>query len=94
MHGQSTWEPHPNNLTHFSRPIESDRDYREAKSLLGLTMRAARDDETAIRAEALLRQIVEYEMRLDEEENGGWDLSGTDRDYEGPRRRWSDFRHC
>ena len=89
MYGPAMMEYQPNSLAHFSRPIESERDYREAKSLLGLTMRAARDDETAIRAEALLRQIVEYEMRLDDE-NSGWDLSGTDDAYEGPRRRWSD----
>lgn len=90
MQGPAMMERHPTNLAHFSRPIESERDYREAKSLLGLTMRAARDDETAIRAEALLRQIVDYEMRLDAED-AGWDLSGTDDDYEGPRRRWSDY---
>ena len=74
----------------LARPIQNERDYREAKALLGRTMRAARSTEAALRAEALLREIVDYEIRVDasEEDAGhpGLDLD----DYEGPRRRWVD----
>lgn len=92
MEGQHSAVRQPPNLSQFSRPIGSERDYREAKSLLSLTMRTARDSETAIRAEALLREIVDYEIRLDGESAEDWSRSFADGDdYEGPRRRWSDL---
>ncbi len=74
----------------LARPIQNERDYREAKALLGRTMRAARSTEAALRAEALLREIVDYEIRVDstleDAAPSGLDLD----DHDGPRRRWVD----
>lgn len=84
-------QPHP--VAGFARPISSDRDYREAKALLGRTMRAARSHDTALRAEALLREIVDYEMRIDADHlRSEWTLPSLSfgDDYDGPKRRWGD----
>lgn len=76
----------------LSRPIHTERDYREAKALLARTMRGARSTEAALRAEALLREIVEYEIRLDtQEEEETWGMLDPDlQRYQGPQRRWTD----
>lgn len=75
----------------LSRAIHTDRDYREAKALLARTMRSARSTETALRAEALLREIVDYEIRVDAEDAEPGDTTDSDLSaYEGPRRRWVD----
>jgi hypothetical protein len=75
----------------LARAIHSDRDYREAKALLARTMRSARSTEAALRAEALLREIVDYEIRVDTEEGERWDEAEQGLNaYEGPRRRWVD----
>lgn len=76
----------------MSRPIHTERDYREAKALLARTMRGARSTEAALRAEALLREIVDYEIRIDsQDEEETWGLLDPDLDpYHGPRRRWVD----
>lgn len=75
----------------LARAIHSDRDYREAKALLARTMRSARSTEAALRAEALLREIVDYEIRVDAEDEERWDASDAElSSYEGPRRRWVD----
>ena len=84
-------QPHP--VAGFARPVSNERDYREAKELLGRTMRAARSHASAIRAEALLREIVDYEMRIDGDHlRSEWALTplSFDDDYDGPKRRWSD----
>ena len=74
----------------LARPIQNERDYREAKALLGRTMRAARSTEAALRAEALLREVVDYEIRVDAaDDEAGHPGLGLD-DYEGPPRRWVD----
>jgi hypothetical protein len=81
----------PPKKANLARPIHTERDYREAKELLARTMRGARSTETAMRAEALLREIVDYEMRVDAEESEGWGLLEPDLEtYAGPRRRWND----
>jgi hypothetical protein len=76
----------------LSRPIHTERDYREAKALLARTMRGARSTEAALRAEALLREIVDYEIRIDaQDQEEAWGLLDPDLDqYQGPRRRWVD----
>lgn len=75
----------------LARAIHSDRDYREAKALLARTMRSARSTESALRAEALLREIVDYEIRVDAEDEDRWDAANPELSaYEGPRRRWVD----
>lgn len=84
-------QPHP--VAGFARPIANERDYHEAKSLLGRAMRSARTHDSAIRAEALLREVVDYEMRIDEHHlRSEWTLPSLafDDDYDGPKRRWSD----
>jgi hypothetical protein len=54
-------------------------------------MRSARSTETALRAEALLREIVDYEIRVDAEDAEPGDTTDSDLGaYEGPRRRWVD----
>jgi len=77
----------------FARPIGSERDYREAKTVLALTLRSGRGSDAGLRAEALLREIVDYEMHADSDH---WDaMPGQtdhhDDDYDGPRRRRSDI---
>lgn len=80
-------------FSRFARPIDSERDYREAKIVLALTLRSGQGPDAGLRAEALLREIVDYEMHAD---SGHWDaLPGHrehhDDDYDGPRRRRSDI---
>jgi hypothetical protein len=92
MRGQVQLKMHtPPKKANLARPIHTERDYREAKALLARTMRSARSTESAMRAEALLREIVDYEMRVDAEQSEGWGLLDADLDaYAGPRRRWND----
>lgn len=83
---------HPGTHTALARTMRTDRDYREGKTLLGRTMRAPRSFQAALRAEALLKEIVDYEVRLDAEfaeraeavelPSGG---------FRGPHRRWNDL---
>jgi hypothetical protein len=56
---------HAGNSGALARTIRSERDYREAKTLLGRTMRAPRSFQAGLRAEALLGEIVDFELRLD-----------------------------
>jgi hypothetical protein len=75
----------------LARAIHNERDYREAKALLARTMRSARSTEAALRAEALLREIVDYEIRVDAEDEDRWDIVEPELSaYGGPRRRWMD----
>lgn len=74
-----------------ARPIVTERDYREAKALLSRTMRTARSSEAALRAESLLREIVDYEVRIDTDEDDEPPLVAAGEFHPtGPRRRWSD----
>lgn len=93
MQTQSVTEARAPQPAKLSRPIFNERDYREAKALLARTMRAARSTESALRAEALLREIVDYELRADAQvEEQSWEALDADlRLYQGPRRRWSDM---
>lgn len=90
MHGYALAQGHGTTLARYARPITTERDYRESKALLARIMRAADDTESAVRAEALLREIVDYEMRQDAELNDPPHPSDIDDDYDGPCRRWSD----
>jgi hypothetical protein len=85
-------EKRPPQPAKLSRPIHTERDYHEAKALLAGTMRSARSTEMALRAEALLREIVDYELRLDmQAEKAFWEPPGQDqRMLQGLCRRWSD----
>ena len=91
METQVVPQPRAPMPSRLARAIHSDRDYREAKALLARTMRSARSTETALRAEALLREIVDYEIRVDAEDAEPGDTTDSDLSaYEGPRRRWVD----
>lgn len=91
METQLVQKPRAPMRSRLARAIHSDRDYREAKALLARTMRSARSTEAALRAEALLREIVDYEIRVDAENAERWDASEPELNaYEGPRRRWVD----
>lgn len=82
----------PAYFARFARPIGGERDYREAKTVLALAMRAARGPEGGLRAEALLREIVDYEMRVDAHHRDPMPLVADHHDdYNGPRRRRGDF---
>ncbi|MCW5623196.1 MAG: hypothetical protein KIT73_00570 [Burkholderiales bacterium] len=86
-----TKKRNPPTRAKLARPIQSERDYHEAKALLARTMRAARSTEAARRAEALLREIVDYEIRVDSQNADEWSEIDADLDtHEGPRRRWND----
>ena len=82
-------QPLPEKL---SRPILNERDYREAKAVLAHIMRPPRSTGAALRAEALLQEIVNYELRLDAQvEEPSWETSDIEPHvYQGLRRRWSD----
>lgn len=94
MHAQSaTTLRRTAHFARFARPIGSERDYREAKTVLALALRSERGPDAGLRAEALLREIVDYEMHAD---SGHWDMvpgqaDHHDDDYDGPRRRHSDI---
>jgi len=67
------------------------RDYREGKTLLARTLRAARSPQAALRAEALLEQILDYELRMDADcTEPVIDADPVQESASGPRRRWSD----
>jgi len=86
-------DAHPMRLSEYSRPILNERDYRESKALLSAAARSASDPESALRAEALLREIVDYEMRFGITESEGLAALETPDDvpgHENPMRRWSD----
>jgi len=89
---QLMMEKRPPQPAKLSRPIHTERDYHEAKALLAGTMRSARSTEMALRAEALLREIVDYELRLDmQAEEASWKTPDQDqRMLQGLCRRWSD----
>ena len=53
-------------------------------------MRTARDQESAVRAEALLREIVDYEMRHDSDAAEIPAAHDSSDDYSNLQRRWSD----
>ncbi len=83
---------HPGTHATLARTITTDRDYREGKTLLGRTMRAPRSFQAALRAEALLNEIVDYEVRF---EAGVADRVATvelsSDGFRGLRRRWNDL---
>jgi hypothetical protein len=85
-------EKRPPQPAKLSRPIHTERDYRDAKALLAGTMRSARSTEMALRAEALLREIVDYELRVDmQTQETSWKTPEQDlRVLRGLCRRWSD----
>lgn len=91
METQVVQQPRAPMRSRLARAIQSDRDYREAKALLARTMRSARSTEAALRAEALLREIVDYEIRVDAEDDEAVDNGSADlQEYGGPKRRWVD----
>jgi hypothetical protein len=91
MEAQLRLSRRPHRAPRASRPIVSERDYREAKDLLARTMRTARSTEAALRAESLLREIVDYEVRIDVEDDDEPPLVAAGEFHPmGPRRRWSD----
>lgn len=90
LQSQSVLDKHAPKLSEYSRPIMNERDYRDSKASLAQAMRSAPTAESALRAEALLREIVDYEMRLDIDEEESFSAYEELSDYEGPRRRWSD----
>jgi hypothetical protein len=90
MHGYALAQGLGTTLARYARPITNERDYRESKALLARIMRTADDTESAVRAEALLREIVDYEMRQDSEFNDPPRAADIDDEYDGPHRRWSD----
>jgi hypothetical protein len=90
MHGYAINHGHAPNLAKFARPITNERDYRESKNLLARIMRTARDQESAVRAEALLREIVDYEMRHDSDAAEVPAAHDSSDDYGNLQRRWSD----
>jgi hypothetical protein len=91
METQVAQQPRAPMRSRLARAIHSDRDYREAKALLARTMRSARSTEAALRAEALLREIVDYEIRVDAEDEDNLDAGSADvQEYGGPKRRWVD----
>ena len=83
---------HPGTHTALARTMRTDRDYREAKTLLGRTMRAPRSFQAALRAEALLQEIVDYEVRLDAAFSDQADAAELPSGgFRGPPRRWNDL---
>jgi hypothetical protein len=75
----------------LARPIFSDRDYREVKTLLARTLRAARSPQAGRRAEALLVEIIEYEIRLGAAADFDLDPTGGEGESSGgSSRRWTD----
>jgi hypothetical protein len=75
----------------LARPIFSDRDYREVKSLLARTLRAVRSPQASLRAEALLVEIIEYEIRLGAAADFDLDPhEDSDTPMGGSSRRWTD----
>lgn len=81
-------QPRPADV--LARPIFSDRDYREVKTLLARTLRAARSLHAGLRAEALLVEIIEYEMRLGAEMDFDFDPPAIPAPGGGVSRRWTD----
>lgn len=78
-------------LSQFSRPIDSEAEYLDCKARLAEEMKHSSEPDSALRAEALLREIVDYEIRREQGEAtlpaaGGQDWS----DSTAPRRRRSD----
>lgn len=83
---------HPGTHTALARTIRTDRDYREGKTLLGRTMRGPRSFQAALRAEALLKEIVDYEIRLDAEVGERVEaLEPGSGGFRGLHRRWTDL---
>jgi hypothetical protein len=67
------------------------RDYREGKTLLARMLRSARSPQAALRAEALLEQILDFELRMDADRTDPVaDADPAPDTLSGPRRRWSD----
>lgn len=82
----------PRHHTALARTIRTERDYREGKTLLARTMRSARSFQGALRAEALLKEILDYEVRLDlEAGDGGEAGEAASAHVRGLRRRWTDL---
>lgn len=83
--------PQPRKSRALARTIHTERDYREGKTLLGRAMRSPRSHQAALRAEALLNEIIDFEIRLDAE--GAAALAPAEPTPEvigGLNRRWSD----
>jgi hypothetical protein len=81
---------HPLPADVLARPIFSDRDYREVKTLLARTLRSARSLHAGLRAEAMLVEIIEYEMRLGAEMDFDFDPVATPAPGGAVSRRWTD----
>jgi hypothetical protein len=78
-------------LSQFSRPIDSEAEYLECKALLAEEMTHSSEPDSALRAEALLREIVDYEIRREQGEATHSAAGGRDwSDSTAPRRRKSD----
>lgn len=82
----------PRHQTALARTIRTERDYREGKTLLARTMRSPRSFQGALRAEALLKEILDYEVRLDEENGESCEaVEPGPVHFRGLRRRWTDL---
>jgi hypothetical protein len=93
MHTQtfSAAKPSRPTASPLARAMRTLRDYREAKTLLARMLRSARSPQAALRAEALLEQILDYELRLDADcTEPVTDVDPVREPASGPRRRWSD----
>jgi len=93
MHTQTFTAAKPSRPTAspLARAMRTLRDYREGKTLLARMLRSARSPQAALRAEALLEQILDFELRLDADcTEPATDADPVQGTLSGPRRRWSD----
>jgi len=78
-------------LSQFSRPIDSEAEYLACKAQLAEEMKHSSEPDSALRAEALLREIVDYEIRREQGEPAHSTAEARDwSDSTAPRRRRSD----
>ena len=77
-------------LSQFSRPIDSEAEYLDCKALLAEEMKHSSEPDSALRAEALLREIVDYEIRREQGEAVQPAVGQDWGDPNAPRRRASD----
>lgn len=93
MHTQTFTAAKPSRPTAspLARAMRTLRDYREGKTLLARMLRSARSPQAAFRAEALLEQILDYELRMDADcTDPVIDAYPVQDPASGLRRRWSD----
>jgi hypothetical protein len=98
MHTQTFTAAKPSRPTAspLARTMRTLRDYREGKTLLARMLRSARSPQAALRAEALLEQILDFELRMDPDGIEPAFEASPDPDpvvdtMSGPQRRWSDL---